>query len=128
MAAVDIMMYFPIMVLFIELIVVGGRVASTQADVQSAAREAARQASLANDFGTASARANDVGLGALEDKGYRCESPSVSLGGNFEAGGIVKVEVRCTVRLNDLGFLPVPGSHTVVRTALEPIDTYRVVR
>ena len=40
----------------------------------------------------------------------------------------MEVEVTCTVDLSDIDVLSVPGSITVTRTAVEPIEKYRVVK
>lgn len=119
----------PMMVMFLELIVLGGRVATTNADVQSAAREAARQASLANGPGSAPLVINPAVAVALGSKGFRCQSPSaiVGPGTNFVPGGVVEVEVTCTVQLSDLDLLSIPGSITITKIAAEPIDRFRVV-
>lgn len=119
----------PMLILFFELIVVGGRLATTHADIQSAAREAARQASIAAGSATAGSQLQPAVDTALSDKGLRCQAPSVVIGDdtNFVPGGWVEAEVTCTVSLSDLGFLGAPGSFTVTRGATEPVDFYRVV-
>lgn len=129
MSLVGVLILFPALVMSLELIILGGRVAAARADVQSAAREAARQASLANDFGTASSRADTVSSGALQGKGFQCQTHNTSLAGtDFVAGGVVKVEVRCTVRFSDLDALNIfPGTTVISRVALEPIDKFRAI-
>lgn len=124
---------FPVLVMFVELIVLGGRVAATGADIQSAAREAARAGTLAAGPGSLpSVISGPVSVG-LAGKGFRCQSPSVTVGAatNFVAegqpGGQVEVVVTCTVQLSDLDLLSIPGSITIRRSAVEPIDTYRAV-
>lgn len=127
---VSLLMLAPILVMFLEIIVLGGRVAAAHADIQSAAREAARQASLAGGPGSAPTVIGPVVTTALNGKGFQCQSPNVQIGAgtNFVAGGQVEIEVTCTVQLSDLGFfIPMPGSLTITRAAAEPIDRYRVV-
>ncbi len=129
-AAVELLMIFPLIVLFVELIVLGGRVATARNDVASAAREAARQATLTNSQASARDVIGPVALTALANRGYACESPSVQLGGNtrFVRGGQVEVVVTCQLNLSDLDLLSVaPGGTTVEKTVLEPIDRYRAV-
>lgn len=128
-SVVPFLILVPILVIAVELIVVGGRLAVTRADVQSAAREAARQASLAAGPLTAEKAIDHAVATALADKGFRCQSPSVDLGGGtrFRRGGRVETVVTCTVQLSDIGLLSAPGSVTVTATALEPIDRYRVI-
>lgn len=128
---VSVLMLMPVLVMMLELVVVGGRVAATQADVQAAAREAARDASIAQSWSSASTAMNAAVDTALADKGFSCTSHDQYFGAEThfyaDANGRVEIVVNCTVDLSDLGFLPVPGSHTVTARATEPIDRYRVV-
>lgn len=131
MAVVELLLIFPVLVLFIELIVLGGRVGVARGDVASAAREAARAATLTNSYAGAAGVIQPVALTALADRGYACENPSVGLGANtrFEAGGMVEVVVRCGLNLSDLDLLAVaPGGTVVEQTVVEPIDRYRAVQ
>lgn len=126
---VSFVLLLPILVVFLELTVLGGRIATTQADVNAAAREAARDASIAQGLGSAGSVIDDAVDRALAGKGFRCQNRSESFGPktNFVAGGRVEVIVTCTVNLSDLGFLGAPGSFDVEARAVEPVDRYRVV-
>jgi hypothetical protein len=128
-AVVSVLWLFPVMMLFVSLIVAGGRVASTAADVQAAAREAARQATLANSEGVARSVTRPIAMEFLADKGIRCLVPSVptDITPRFEPGAQIEVEVVCVVSIADLGIPGVPGSITVRRSAVEVVDTYRGV-
>lgn len=128
-SVITFLLLLPVIIMFIELIVIGGRLAVTQADVQSAARQAARQASIASGPSAASGVINDAVTIGLADKGFRCQSPSVALGGGtfYWRGGQVEVVVTCTVALSDIAMFAVPGTVTVSATAVEPIDRYRVI-
>ena len=128
-SAVVFILLFPVFVMFVELIVLGGRIASTNADVQSAAQQAARQASLASGPSSAAGLIGPTAMASLQAKGVACQSPSAVFGGgtNFVAGGSVEVVVTCTVSLSDLDLLSAPGSVKVTKTAAEPIELYRVV-
>lgn len=131
MVVLELLVVFPLLMLFAELIVLGGRVASARSDVASAAREAARQASLANTRAAATAVIRPVALTALASRGYACQSPTVRLGPNtrWERGGRVEVVVTCGLNLSDLDLLSLaPGRITVEQVVLEPIDRYRAVR
>jgi hypothetical protein len=128
-AVIEYVMLLPIFVMFIELIVLGGRVAATHADIQSAAREAARQASLASGPGSAAGVIGPTVDTALADKGVACQSHTTRFGAgtNFVPGGTVEVEVTCVVSFADLDLLSAPGSMRITRSAVEPIELYRVV-
>ena len=129
MAVVEYVLLFPLFVLILELIVVGGRVAATHADVQSAAREAARQASLAAGPSSAAGVIGPTADASLASKGASCRSNTARFGAgtDYVQGGAVAVEVTCVVSLSDIDVLKVPGTITVTRTAVEPIEKYRVV-
>ena len=120
----------PVLIAFMELVVLGGRIAGTQADLNAAAREAARQASVAQSRGSAATVIGPVVDTALADKGLQCQTPTTNLGlfTNFAAGGRVEVTVTCRVQVSDLSLLSLPfGERIFVGAATEPIDTYRVV-
>ena len=125
----ELLMLAPILMMALEVVALGGRFAVANADIQSAAYEAARQATLTQTRGEANRTARAVGEAALIDKGYQCQNPRVTVasGTNFVAGGQVQVRVQCTVRLSDLGLLGLPGSRTIDRTSTVPIDTFRAV-
>jgi hypothetical protein len=123
------LMIAPVLVIGMEFVAIGGRIAAATADIQSAAHEAARQGSIAQRRSSAAGLIEPVALAALADKGFQCRSPQAVLGPgtHFVAGGQVEVTVECTVELSDIGLLSVPGSVRLTRSAVEPIDTYRVV-
>ncbi len=126
---VSFVLLAPFIIVFFELILVGGRLATTHADVESAARDAARHASLAAGGSTADANISAVAETALADKGLSCVWFSAEIGNDteFVPGGWVEVEVTCIVETADLGFLSAPGSFSITRGATEPIDLFRVV-
>lgn len=128
-SVVSFVLLLPLVIMFIELIVVGGRLAVTEADIQSAARQAARQASVASGPSSAGSVIDDAVAVGLAGKGFRCQNPTASLGSStvFWRGGQVEVVVTCTVRLSDLALVTAPGTVTVSATATEPIDQYRVI-
>ena len=134
--AASMILTIPIVFLVVELAVFGGRVAGARGEVQSAARQAAREASFAAGPATAGGLASTVANASLSnvkvgatDGLFQCVSPTVGLGGatNFVAGGQVEVDVTCTVPFSDLTTLPVPGVLVVQRSAIEPIDPFRVI-
>ncbi len=126
---VSMVLMIPALVLIVELAVLGGRVAGARGEIQSAARQSAREASFASGPGSALGLANTVAGASLGNASFQCNAPAVIITGNtdFVAGGQVEVQVSCTVPLGDLTNLPVPGSVDIIRTAVEPIDPYRVI-
>ncbi|MEM9133657.1 MAG: hypothetical protein AAF962_02500 [Actinomycetota bacterium] len=128
-ALITFLLLAPALVMFLELIVLGGRVAATRADVQAASRQAARQASLAAGPASAAAVIDPVADSALTGKGVRCRSHTVTLGPatDYVQGGAVEVVVTCDVDLSDLDLLGLPGRLTLEASSLEPIEQYRVI-
>lgn len=126
---VSMLILIPVLMLLVELAVLGGRLAGARGEVQSAARQAAREASFAAGPASAPGLASAVAAGSLGNAAFRCNSPSVVVGGStdFVAGGQIEVEVSCVVPLSDLSSLSVPGQVTITRSAVEPIDPYRAV-
>ena len=120
----------PILLAFAELIVLGGRVASAQSDLNAASREAARQATVSAGQSSASMIIGPITETALANRGPSCIDNSATLGGGtiFERGGQVEVIVTCEVDVSDLSLLSLPfPSRVFTATALEPIDPFRVI-
>ena len=127
---VTALLLLPTLIVFAELITLGGRIAGAHADMNAAAREAARQASVSSGLSGAGAIIRPIALTTLADKGYQCSNPSARFGGatNYVPGGSVEVVVTCTVNASDLSLFSIPlGSLNFEGSAVEPIDTYRVV-
>jgi len=118
--------YIPIMVLTVVAVVAVARVVSAQMDVNAAAAAAARQASLAYTPGAAVAGAEDAADAALTGRTLTCRPRTISVNaGSMAPGGQVTVTVDCTVALQDLFGLGMPGAMTVTSEATQPLDTYR---
>jgi hypothetical protein len=113
------------MVTLIMFAVLAGRLGAAKGDVESAARDAARAASLTGTPGQAAGDARARATASLAERNRTCSGgPSVAVDtGNFTAGGTVSVTVSCNVAVADLGFFV--GSRNVRATAVEVIDTYR---
>lgn len=127
---VPFLLLFPILVMLLELVVIGGRLAVVTGDVQSAAREAARQASIASGRSSAASLVGPVAQESLDSRGIECQGFDARLAAdtNYIAGGHVTAMVTCNVSFTDLGFvLTPPGTVQVRRLVREPIDTYRIV-
>lgn len=120
--AVEVVLLTPILVLFMLLVVAGGRYISVQADIEAAARDAARAASFERSHGSAAAAAQAAATAALDDFAV-CQVGD--LGGNFEAGGLVEIELTCQVPNDDLGLIGLRGNHEMSATGAAPLDTYR---
>lgn len=120
--AVEVVLLTPILVMFTLLVVAGGRFVSVQADIEAAARDAARAASFERTYGEAAQAAQSAASGALDDFAT-CQIGD--LGGDFEAGGDVEIRLTCQVPLNGLGLVGLRGTHEMTATGAAPLDTYR---
>jgi Flp pilus assembly protein TadG len=120
--AVEVVLMVPILFLFLLLVVVGGRYVSVKADIEAAARDAARAASLERTPADSQSAANSVAVVALDDFAT-CWVSGVT--GNLDAGGAVDVEIDCDVPNDGLGLLGIGGTTRISATGSAPIDTYR---
>lgn len=120
--AVEVVLMIPILLLFMLLVAAGGRYVSVQADMEAAARDAARAASLERSSGAARAAA-DASANAALDGFATCR-----MGGfdsDFRPGGSVSVTIDCNVSNDGLGLLALKGSLDMSATGSAPLDTYR---
>ena len=126
---IELVLLAPIVVLFVLLVVVLGRIAETGAEVTGAARDAARAASMARTPGSAANAAHTAAASALAGENIDCSTGvSVSVNtGRWFAGGSVRVTVACTVRLSDVGFSMLPGSKRMTASATAPLERFRGV-
>ena len=113
------------LMLVVFLVVAGGRVASARAEVDAAARDAARAASTARTPGAANSAAQAAAAASLATDGLACGTFSVSVDlSNFTPGGTVSANVECTISLAELTLLTLPASATITSRFVEPVDTY----
>lgn len=121
----EVVLLAPLFVLMLLLVVVLGRVQQAGADVTGAARDAARAASLSRSAPQGRTAASQAVTAALT--GLRCAGgPSTTVDtSSFAPGGQVQVSVRCVVPLAEVGFGALPGTITMARQSISPIETYR---
>ena len=115
----------PLLMMFLLFVVLCGRLAGAQIDVDAAASGAARSATLTRTPGAAIAGAERTARDTLSSRGVTCQSVDVRVNtGGMRPGGAVTVTVQCRVRLSDLALIGVPGSRVVESSATSPIDTW----
>ncbi len=125
-AAAELVLITPLLILIMLLIVTAGRLVDARLQVDGAAMQAARAASLARDPGTAATQAAATAQAALASEHVTCNPLAVSPDTSaFRPGGQVTVQVTCTVSLAGLALLHVPGSQTLTAGFTSPIDVYR---
>jgi Flp pilus assembly protein TadG len=125
-AAVELVLATPILVALMLFAVAGGRLSSTRAEVDAAARDGARAASIARSPGTAERDGQAAAEAALADRGLSCSNLTVTVDTtDFRPGGIVAATVGCDVDLSDLTGLGLPGARTLSAHFAEPVDAFR---
>lgn len=129
-AVIEAVMLAPVLMLFIILVLFGGRWALAQQAVQASAAEAARAASLARTADQAHASAASAAGTSLTNQQVACASQSVTVdtaGFAVPVGqpAMVAATVTCVVDMNDLAAPGVPGTRTLTATMRSPLDTYR---
>jgi Flp pilus assembly protein TadG len=126
-AATELVLVTPILIAFLSLVVLSGRLTDAKSDVVSAANDAARAASLAGSVGDAQAAADTIAEATLAGEGVDCDGGAdvtLAFDPAFGRGATVHATVTCDVPTGDLALLDL-GVITVTQHAYEPIDTHR---
>lgn len=122
--AVELVILTPVLVLFMAVLVALGRVVEAQGQVDGAARDAARAASVIQEAGAARQSAQTA---AGTDLSGCVRGPDVTFGAGTDLapGGVVNVIVTCRIPLPALSFI---GFQTKMITghASAPIDAFSV--
>lgn len=122
----ELVILTPLLILLLLFSVALGRIAGSRINIDGAASQAARAASIARNPAAASGIAEKTAAAALADQDVTCANLDVTVDtGDFRAGGSVAVTVTCTVRLRDLTGLRLPSTKTLSARAVAPIDRYR---
>ncbi len=123
---VELVILAPIFLALLCLVVGLGRMDETRGQVDGAARDAARAASLARTPGEAITAGKAAASADLSGTGATCRAVAVTVDTDqFAPAGLVTVHVTCTTRLSDVTISGLPGSKTFTATATAPLDTYR---
>ena len=124
--AAELVLLTPLLLLMLLFVVALGRVVSARMEIDGAAAQAARAASIARSPTTASAMAQQTATSALGADRVTCANLAVSTDtADFVPGGEVTVTVTCTVDLADLLGLRLPASQTLSSTSMSVLDRYR---
>ena len=125
-ATLELVLLTPLLLLMLLFVVFLGRLGEARNDVDRAARDAARAASIARTPLDADAAGRAAAADTLQSGGVSCRQMEVAVDtSRFAAGGDVAATVSCTVDLADMAELTVPGSQTMTASFTEPIDTFR---
>lgn len=129
-AAVEITLVAPVLVLFILVVIFGGRLALARQAVESAAFDAARAASLARTQTDARTAAAKTAAATLTNQKLPCTSTQLDLdttGFDKPVGtpATITVHLVCDVATGDLGLPGIASTVLVDAEATSPLDAYR---
>jgi Flp pilus assembly protein TadG len=124
--ALELVIMTPVLVAFMMLMVGVGRIVSAQSQVDSAARDAVRDASIARSSGEAQSRADAAARASLDKYNWCQGGPSTQTDTSaWEPGGRVAVTVTCDADLGGLSLIGLPGTKVMTGRATAPLDTFR---
>jgi Flp pilus assembly protein TadG len=125
-ASVELVLLTPVVIILLLLVVAAGRMAVARNQIDEAARDAAREASLWRSPAVARDRGVAQALAELADGPVGCGNPVVAIDTTrLHPGGEVVADVACTVVLSDLVGLRMGPSRIMRATAVAVVDTYR---
>ncbi len=126
--AVELVVLTPVLMLFALVALAFGRYEIAREQVVGAATASAQAAAVAISPGTASGAARSAAGPVIAVAGRTCTRSTVATDvSQFHGDGVVRVTVSCRVTLADLAVPGLPGSVTIRRTSVAPIDPYRAV-
>ena len=129
-SALEASVGIPAFALFVALIILGGRTATTHQALESAAADAARSASLARTGTSAAKAAREAAQTSITNQDVPCIQVEVTVNtGAFTQpvgqDSVIEVSVECRLKLSDLSIPGLPG-HRILRSSMSsPLDTWR---
>lgn len=120
--ALELVFVAPAMILLLLLIAVGGKIMHAKGQVQGAARDAARAASLSR--ATASDDAEMAARQTLDGKLACINSDIIAPISASQPGTQVTATATCVVDVSTLGLPGFPGVKTLTATVVAPVDTH----
>lgn len=128
-AALELVILAPVLLALLGLVIAAGRTSIAQGSVDAAARDAARQASIALTPAAARLSGEVSARAALRRDGLDC-SPVVIVNTSQFAippgqPAVVTATVSCTVSLANLALPGLPGAARLQGTFTSPLDIYR---
>lgn len=125
--ALELAILTPLLVAFMMLMVGLGRIVEAQSQVDGAAHDAARAASIARTRAGAEAAAREAVDAVMGGRKLWCQGgprTDVDLS-DWRRGGQVTVSVSCDADLGGLSLVGLAASKTLTGRATAPIDTLR---
>jgi len=134
-ATVELVLIAPLLVVFLLFMVFAGRVVVATGELEAAARDAVRAASLSRSPQAAWQAAQQTAAADLaQTRRVTCQQLEVEVDtARFQpqqtatgpTAGSVEVRLRCQLRLTDLSLLGLRGTRIVQRQATAPVDAFR---
>ena len=128
-ASIELVLLTPVLVGMLLLVVAFGRLQNARADVEAAARSAARAAATQRNPVAAQRAGERAAFMEFDGGRYRCDPLTFAIDtAQFTADSVVAATVSCNVALGDVSGMGIPGSHTITATFSEPLDRFRGTR
>ncbi|QNP74981.1 pilus assembly protein [Streptomyces roseirectus] len=124
-ATVELVLLAPVLLMLLWFLVCCGRLSDTRLQIEDAAHQAARAATHHHTRPGAAEAARTTAAAALDDAGITCQDLTVTTHDTPSNGTTATAEVTCTVGLQDLALLQVPGTTTLTARATAPVDRFR---
>jgi Flp pilus assembly protein TadG len=128
-AALELVILAPVLLALLGLVIAAGRTSIAQGSVDAAARDAARQASIALTPAAARMAGEVSARAALRLDGLDCRPAVVVNTSQFSIPpgqpAAVTATVTCMVPLADLALPGLPGTARLQGTFTSPLDIYR---
>lgn len=125
-SSVELVIVTPVLIMLILLVVGLGRMTLARQDVDSAAYEAARAASLQRAAGAAARDGHAAARRAIDQTGLSCHHLQVDVDtSDYQPGGHIQASVTCVADLSDVTLSGLPGTKTYTSDASVPIEQWR---
>ncbi|MCW2903583.1 MAG: TadE family protein [Streptosporangiaceae bacterium] len=124
--ALELALVTPVLIAFLMLMAGVGRMVEAQSQVDGAARDGARAASVGRSQGDAATFADRASRETLKTRDWCQGGPRVAPDlSEWAPGGQVTVTVTCDVDLGGMSLIGLPGTKSMTGTATVPLDTFR---
>jgi Flp pilus assembly protein TadG len=127
-AVVELVALIPIYMMFIVAVVFVGKLNNSSANIEEAARSAARTISIDRDPEGAVEKAHDVARRMAHEGSAFCTQMTFQApiqAPTAAEPGEVTVTITCQVNLQEATLIHLPGTRTMTATATEVIDMFR---
>lgn len=128
--SLEAMILLPVLISVLLLVIAFGRIQTSGNAVDTAARNAARAASLERNATAAHRAGTQMARDVLADQGLECTTSFTDIStAGFSApigeAATTTATVNCTVRLSDIGLPGLPGAKTLESSFTSSIDSFR---